>query len=50
MRCPFCPKEYESYKKLKKHMVKIHDGSMSKSDVEKWNNTIKVKTTWRNEK
>ena len=36
LRCPFCPKAYESYKKLKRHMEKIHDGSISQDDVEKF--------------
>lgn len=42
MRCPFCPKEYQSYKQLKKHMHKIHNGSMSKEDVESFNRKFEL--------
>ena len=37
MRCPFCPKKYQSYNDLKRHMEKIHDGYCSKEDIEKFN-------------
>lgn len=34
-RCPLCPKSFQSYKDLKRHMEKIHDGSMSEEDCRK---------------
>jgi len=37
IRCPLCPKKYQSYKDLKKHMERIHDGSMTIEDIKKFN-------------
>ena len=37
IRCPLCPEKYQSYKDLKKHMERIHDGSMSIEDIKKFN-------------
>jgi len=42
MRCPFCPKKYQSEKDLHRHMKKIHKCDLTNEQLESINKEITI--------
>lgn len=40
MRCPFCPKKYQSKNDLHKHLKKIHECDLTDEQLESMNREI----------